>query len=101
LKDPAFSQEEEWRLVCSLGPADTNKIEIKQRQALISRHLPLKFGDKLPIREVLVGPCRHPNTSRISVADYLVAKGYQVNNKGENDPGKVTVSSSNIPFQTM
>ena len=38
LKDPAFSQEEEWRLVCSLGTADTNKIEIKQRQALISRH---------------------------------------------------------------
>jgi hypothetical protein len=101
LKDPAFFQEEEWRLVCTLGDADREKIEIKQRQALISRHLPLKFLDKIPIREVLVGPSRHPNTSRISVADYLLAKGYELNQEGENAPGKVTVASSNIPFQTM
>ena len=101
LKDPAFFQEEEWRLVCTLGPTDAKKIEIKQRQTLISRHLPLSFGDKLPIREVLVGPCRHPNTSRISVGDYLVANGYRLNNEGEHDSGKVTVSSSIIPFQTM
>jgi hypothetical protein len=101
LKDPAFFQEEEWRLICSLGAADKKKIEIKQRQTLISRHLPLSFGDKLPIREVLVGPCRHPNASRISVGDYLVANGYELNNEGEHDPGKVTVSSSVISIQTM
>jgi hypothetical protein len=100
LKDPAFSQEEEWRLICSFGAADKEKIEIKQRQTLISRHLPLSFGDKLPIREVLVGPCRHPNTSRISVGDYLVANRYELNNEG-TDPRKVTVSSSIIPFQMM
>jgi hypothetical protein len=101
LKHPAFFQEEEWRLVCELGPADKEKIKIKQRQTLISRHLPLLFGDKLPIREVLVGPCRHPGPSRISVADYLLALKYELNGEGENDPRKVTVSSSDIPFQTM
>jgi hypothetical protein len=88
-------------LVCSLGAEDAKKIEIQWRRTLIARHLPLSFGDKLPIREVLVGPCRHPNPSRISVADYLVANGYELNNTGENDPKKVTVSSSIIPFQTM
>jgi hypothetical protein len=101
LKDPAFYQEEEWRLICSLGASDVKKIEIKQRQTLISRHLPLSFGHKLPIQEVIVGPCRHPNPSRISVADYLIANGYELNNERKHERGKVTVSSSIIPFQTM
>jgi hypothetical protein len=101
LKDSAFVQEREWRLIYSLPHEKVEQIEIKQRSTLISRHLPLSFGDKLPIREVIVGPCRHPSVSLISVGTYLRAKGYQVNEVGENNPNKVTVSSSTIPFQTM
>ena len=101
LKDSAFEQEREWRLIYSLSPEKIDQIEIKQRSTLISRHLPLSFGDKLPIREVVVGPCRHPSVSLVSVGTYLRARGYQVNEVGENDPNKVTVSSSRIPFQMM
>jgi hypothetical protein len=101
LKHGSFETEHEWRLIIGLSPDHVNKIEIQQRSALISRHLPLKFGDKLPIREVLVGPCRHPSVSRISVVTYLEARGYEVNQGQERNPDKVTVSNSAIPFQTM
>lgn len=101
LKDNSFEQESEWRLIYSMSPDDVQRIEILQRSTLISRHLPLSFGDKLPIREVVVGPCRHPVVSRVSVGTYLDAKGYALNQEGENDPNKVTISSSRIPFQTM
>jgi hypothetical protein len=60
LKHGSFESEHEWRLIVGLSPNHVSKVEIQQRSALISRHLPLKFGDKLPIREVVVGPCRHP-----------------------------------------
>jgi hypothetical protein len=101
LKDSAFEKELEWRLICSLSSDDVKKIEIQQRSTLISRHLPLSFGEKLPIREAVIGPCRHPSVSLVSVGTYLRARGYQVNEFGENDPNKVTVTSSRIPFQTM
>jgi len=100
LKHPAFEKEEEWRLLCPFGPGDLTEIRIKQRQSLISRHLPLSFGDKLPICEVMVGPCRHPGVSRVSVDTFLQAKGYELNGEGESDLMKVTVSSSRAPFQT-
>jgi len=101
LKDSSFEQEREWRLVVNLTAADVARIEIQQRSALISRHLPLSFGDQLPIREVVLGPCRHPLVSRISIGTYLRAQGYVVNESNENDATKVTVSSSRIPFQAM
>lgn len=101
LKDCSFAKEEEWRLIYSLSPDDVQKVEILQRSTLISRHLPLTFEDRLPIKEIIVGPCRHPSVSRISVGTYLEAKGYSLNREGENDPNKITLSSSKIPFQTM
>jgi len=101
LKHPSFKDEKEWRLTYALHPDDMGKIEILQRSTLISRHLPLSFGQKLPIREVIVGPCRHPSVSLVSVGTYLRAQGYLVNGVGENDISKVTVTSSSIPFQTM
>jgi hypothetical protein len=101
LKNKAFKNEAEWRLVCSLSPGDIDKVEILQRSSLISRHLPLHFGDKLPIREVIVGPCRHPLVSHVSIDTYLRGRGYAVNAEGENDPNKVTISRSNIPFQVL
>jgi len=101
LKHPSFKDEKEWRLIYALHPNDIAKIEILQRSALISRHLPISFGSKLPIREVVVGPCRHPSVSLISVGTYLSAQGYSVNEAEENDPNKVTIKSSSIPFQTV
>lgn len=99
LKDSSFYQEDEWRLICSLSLERLPELEIQQRSSLIARHWPISFGDALPIREVVVGPCRHPAVSRVSVGAYLQAKGYAVNNVGEYNPHKVTVSWSAIPFR--
>jgi hypothetical protein len=37
----------------NLRPEDVPRIEIQQRSALVSRHLPLSFGEKLPIQHVI------------------------------------------------
>ena len=57
LKDEAFSGEREWRLICTLSDEELGRLQLRKRQSLISRHMPLGFGDKLPIRRVMVGPC--------------------------------------------
>jgi len=101
LKDSSFQDEREWRLIVNLRDEDLTRVEIQQRSSLISRHLPLSFGDKLPIREVVVGPCRHPSVSLVSVGTYLRARGYPVNELNENDPAKVRIASSKIPYQGM
>jgi Protein of unknown function (DUF2971) len=101
IKDGSFKDEREWRLIINLRDEDIESVELQQRSSLISRHLPLSFGAKLPIREVVVGPSRHPSVSRISVGTYLRARGYALNEAGENDPAKVGVASSNIPYQGM
>jgi hypothetical protein len=90
LKAKAFQAEKEWRWIISLSREDLSRIEIRQRHSLISRHLPVSFGHKLPISEVVVGPSRHKDVSRSSVGTYLQAKGY----------AEVTVNSSTVPFQT-
>ena len=77
LKDKAFAAEREWRLIVTLG-WDLKNVKIQQRQSLISRHLPLSFGLRVPLKSVMVGPCRNPNVSRVSVGTILNAKGYPV-----------------------
>ncbi len=94
LKDPAFKNERECRLVCeSYGWGERN-LRFQQRQTLMSAHLPKRFTDKhnaghLPIREVVIGPCRHPGVSRMSVNELLWKNGYH----------GVRVSMSDVPFQ--
>ena len=70
-----------------------------QRQSLISRHLPLSFGQKVPLKSVMVGPCRNPNVSRVSVGTILDAKGYPVDKLVTNDTNMVQVTNSKVPFQ--
>jgi hypothetical protein len=76
LKDPVFEAEKEWRLIYSYRPDDPTKMIFRQRQSMMSRHLPLRLDGKLPITGVTVGPCRFPLYSRIAVSDLLQAAGY-------------------------
>jgi hypothetical protein len=46
---------------------------------------------KLPITGVTVGPCRHPELSKIAAGDLLVAAGYSV--------AAVPVSLSKVPYR--
>jgi len=86
LKDSAFANEHEWRLIVSLGGSDLPDVKIQQRQSLISRHLPLSFGLRVPLKSVMVGPSRNRNVSRISVGTVLEAKGYLLNTSIPPDP---------------
>jgi hypothetical protein len=97
VKDPGFKNEREYRIVKSFHTDELSQLKFIQKATMMSRHLPLKppagkvFDPyQLPIREVIVGPCRHPHVSRISVDALLRQKGY---------PGGM-VSTSKIPYQS-
>jgi hypothetical protein len=75
LKSSAFEAEREWRLVNTYRPDDPTLMQFRQRQSMMSRHLPLRLG-MLPITRALVGPCRHPLLSRIAVNDLLQTYKY-------------------------
>jgi Protein of unknown function (DUF2971) len=92
VKNPAFRDEREWRLIYYLRPDDPTKIKFRQRQSMMSRHIPLRLKKLLPISGVLVGPCRHPRLSQIAASDLLVTGGY--------DPTVVKVETTEVPYRT-
>jgi hypothetical protein len=69
------------------------------RRSLISRHIPLKYGEKdgaphLPLTGVVIGPCRFKPASRLAVGDLLISRGY--------DPDhEVTISETEIPYREV
>jgi hypothetical protein len=96
VKDPAFIKERECRIVKGFRNDELDQLKFIQKAGMISRHLPLKPGAdtasdsyRLPISEIMVGPCRRPETSRTSVDTLLRQKGYPTG----------LVSISKIPFQ--
>jgi len=97
VKDPAFAAEDEYRIVHELVVGDLGSLKFRQKQSLMSRHLPLAFSrpntsaqsQLLPIGEVMVGPSRYQEVSRTSVDTLLKQKGYT----------NVPVSLSGVPFQ--
>lgn len=94
LKNPAFSGEKEFRIIHELQTNERGKLRFKQKQSLMSRHLPLAFpptegaAGMLPIVEVIVGPSRHKELSRASVEEFMRQKGY-----------RVPVTTSMVPYQ--
>jgi hypothetical protein len=100
LKDDAFAAEKEWRLIRRLMEGDVPNMKYRQRQSMLSRHLPLVFEppvtDKrpmLPLAEIMVGPSRHKVSSSITVGDMLKTFGYPA--------GQVSVSISRVPYQAL
>ena len=96
IKDPAFSNENECRITKGFASNDLEGIRFVQKGSMMSRHLPLQplgrtptMPYRLPIAEIIVGPSRHPQTSRTSVDTLLRQKGYPTG----------LVSISKIPFQ--
>ena len=100
IKHPSFQTEAEWRCIRILRPEDALLLEFQQRQSMMSRHLPRKFpppehpdAKLLPISQIIVGPCRHREVSRISIGDLLLKASYP------DDRIMVTVSA--VPFQAL
>jgi hypothetical protein len=97
IKDPGFKKEQECRIVKGFFLDELSQLKFLQKATMMSRHLPLQppTGNiynpyRLPIAEVIVGPCRHPHVSRITVDTLLRQKGYPTG----------LVSISKIPFQS-
>jgi hypothetical protein len=96
IKDPAFAKEQECRIVKRFQGADLGNLKFLQKATMMSRHLPLQppAGNaftpyRLPIDEVMIGPCRHPEISRTTVDTLLQQKEY---------PSGL-VSISKVPYQ--
>ena len=92
VKHPSFKDEKEWRLIYDLD--DLKRLKFRQRQSMMSRHVPLSLTRPLPITGVLVGPCRHPRLSQIAVSDLVVAVG-------EYAPNVVKVEITGVPYRTV
>ena len=90
MKHPGFAPECEWRIIHRPQTEDIDQMVYLQKQTLMSRHLPLKYGsadasensELLPLDEIMVGPSRRKEASKISVTG-LVAdeKISRVNHK--------------------
>jgi hypothetical protein len=95
-KDSAFANERECRIIRGFVADDFPSLKFFQKATMISRHIPLRppaagasSPYRLPIAEIIVGPCRHPQISRTSVDTLLRQKGYPTS----------LVTISKIPFQ--
>jgi len=101
MKHPGFAPECEWRIIHRLQTEDVDQMVYLQKQTLMSRHLPLKYGPAdasansglLPLNEIIVGPGRRKEVSRISVTDLLRTKKYP-------EP-VISVTMSGIPYQQV
>jgi hypothetical protein len=99
IKHPSFAGEREWRLVHWFRNVDRPTMRFVQRKSLISRHIPLKYGERdgvphLPLAGVVIGPCRFRAASRLAVGDLLASHGY--------DPDhEVTISETGIPYREV
>ena len=92
IKNPSFEDEKEWRFIYYLRPDDPTRMQFRQRQSMMSRHIPLRLTKPLPITQVLVGPCRHPRLSQVAAGDLLLSSGY--------DPNNVEVKITGVPYRT-
>jgi hypothetical protein len=103
LKNEAFKDEREWRIVHQLNDSDYTNLRFFQKTTMMTRHLPLTYPDPnipvpsgapphLPMVAILVGPSRNAEISRISVGTLLHKCWYPVN--------RPEVSLSKIPYQT-
>jgi hypothetical protein len=101
MKHPGFAPECEWRIIHRPQTEDIDQMVYLQKQTLMSRHLPLKYGsadasensELLPLDEIMVGPSRRKEASKISVTDLLRTKKYP--------ESIINVTLSGIPFQPI
>jgi hypothetical protein len=95
IKHPKFKEEREWRLLYPFNDEAIPRMEYMQKSSMLTKHVPLTLmtengKPRLPLKSVVVGPCRHVYISRISVGDLLKTCGYAV-----------PVGVTEIPYQTV
>lgn len=76
LKHPSFEEEKEWRLLSMDDQSLFEGIQFRASGNLIVPYFPAKFsGSKLPIEEVIVGPCTDMALSVASIRRFLDGNG--------------------------
>jgi Protein of unknown function (DUF2971) len=98
IKHPKFAGEREWRLVHHFQDEAIPRMRYLQRSSMMTRHVPMRLmmrDDKpcLPLKGIVVGPSRHKEVSKISVADLLRSHGYSNQD--------VPVTLTEIPYRTV
>lgn len=95
-KHSAFAGEKECRLVKGYLGHELPDLHFIQKNSMLTRHLPIRpqsaareSSYRLPIERILIGPCRYPHVSRISIGTLLQQCGF--------DSSKVSISAN--PFQ--
>lgn len=81
LKQPAYSSEREYRLLLPAPPwQTTDRVRFRATAAAIIPYWPVRIGDnegRLPIVEVIVGPCLENEQTRKSIEFLFQHHGYQ------------------------
>jgi len=97
IKHPKFCGEGEWRLLYPFNDEAIPRMRYLQRSSMMTKHVPLRLmmhhsQPRLPLKGVIVGPCRHREISKFAVGDLLRTNGYL---------GDYYVSTTRIPYQTV
>jgi hypothetical protein len=89
IKDPAFSEENEWRLVQPVASVSDPEVCFRDGCTILLPYLPIVVGgDAMPIRKVIVGPTPHPKLEERALKELLIKHGI-------TDP---CVVSSAVPY---
>jgi hypothetical protein len=97
IKHPKFGGEREWRLLYPFQNEAIPRMRYLQRSSMMTKHVPLRLmmldgRPRLPLKGIVVGPCRHRQITRISVGDLLRTNGYF---------DDYYVSTTRIPYQLV
>lgn len=99
MKDPAFNEEREWRLLKVCG--EKGKIKFRSGTSAIVPYIELDWGDVepkiYPISSVVLGACPHPELSEKSVNRLL--ENYNPP-RGPHDSPHALARKSKIPFRS-
>jgi len=89
VKDDAFKQEREWRLVVSPQPVDPPQVKTRVKSSALTPYIEIPF-DKSCVVEVVIGPGGDFHAER-AVRMLLRENGY--------DPDVVRITQSRVPYR--
>jgi hypothetical protein len=88
IKNDAFAQEEEWRLVSLITQPSNDHVNYRLGKTMLVPQFAIPV-DPLPIKEVIVGPTPHKHLAVRAAQEYLLKSGV-----------KAEVKLSKVPFRT-
>lgn len=94
LKDQSFCEEREWRIISRPLMCTRENFDFREGNSMLIPYYKVGLGEKpkdIGIREVVVGPTPHPETSYMSTCSFLAKHSL---NK------KVHVSISTVPYRS-